>query len=115
MSDKTPNSLAAEIAKRLTAMRLQRAWTREDLAKHANINVYTLKHFERTGQISLERLICVCTALGIRPELERAFKPRQRISVENWQAPIQTLMRKRGRRRVKEKTEELETTDTTTE
>lgn len=100
MPDKTAKELAQEIAKRLTAMRLQRAWTREDLAKRADINIYTLKHFERTGQISLERLIALCEQLDILTELERAFKPRRRINVDDWQVPEQQ-MRKRGRRKLR--------------
>ncbi|MCH9744476.1 MAG: helix-turn-helix domain-containing protein [Gammaproteobacteria bacterium] len=109
MIDKTSGNLTMDIAKRLTAMRLQRAWTREDLANRSGINVYTLKHFERTGQISLERLILLCNELEILPDLERVFKPRQRINVENWQAPEQTTMRKRGKRRVRDKEDETTT------
>ena len=45
-----PKEIAEEIAKRVTALRLQRAWTREVLAEQSGVNVYTLKHFERTGQ-----------------------------------------------------------------
>ena len=107
MPTKPAKELAQEISKRLTAMRLQRAWTREDLAKRSGINIYTLKHFERTGQISLERLIALCTELEILPEFERAFKPRTRINVDDWQVPAQQ-MRKRGRRKVKPKMVEAE-------
>ncbi len=100
--EKTPKEFAMDIAKRLTAMRLQNAWTREDLASRTGVNIYTLKHFERTGQISLERLICLCDALDILSELQRAFKPRQRVSVEDWQVS-QEKVRKRGRRKIKDK------------
>lgn len=89
--------ICMELAKRLTAVRLQKAWTREVLAKNANINVHTLKRFERTGQISLERLIAICYALENHQEIERLFKPRQRIDVDNWQPASQPL-RKRGKR-----------------
>ena len=86
-----------ELAKRLTAVRLQKTWTREVLAKNAKINVHTLKRFERTGQISLARLIAICHALGNHHEIERLFKPRQRIDIDNWQPAAQPL-RKRGKR-----------------
>lgn len=92
-----PKELCMELAKRLTAIRLQKTWTRELLAKNANINVHTLKRFERTGQISLERLIAICSVLDHLPEIEKLFKPRQRVDVENWQ-PITQPLRKRGRR-----------------
>jgi len=99
MSDKTASSIALEIAKRLTAMRLSKAWTRQTLAEKADINVHTLKRFERTGQISFERLIAICQILDVGNELERLFKPRQRVCVDEWQVSQQNIMRKRGRRR----------------
>lgn len=108
MPTKTAKELSQEIAKRLTAMRLQRAWTREDLSKRSGINIYTLKHFERTGQISLERLIALCEQLDILGEFERAFKPRTRVSIDDWQAPNSEHVRKRGRRKVKSNTSEAD-------
>lgn len=97
MADTTPHTLCMELAKRLTAARLQKAWTREMLAEHANINVHTLKRFERTGQVSLERLIAIAQALELHTEIERLFKPRQRIDVNNW-TPIAKPARKRGKK-----------------
>ena len=98
MEEINPKDLSADIAKRVTALRLQRAWTREVLAEHSGVNVYTLKHFERTGQISLHRLISIAQALDVFSEVERLFKPRHRVDVNNWQVEPQ-VMRKRGRRR----------------
>ncbi|EKD92300.1 MAG: Transcriptional regulator [uncultured bacterium] len=90
--------LCLELAKRLTAVRLQKAWTRETLAKNAQINIHTLKRFERTGQISLERLVSVANILEMGVEVERLFKPRQRVDIQNWQ-PITEPQRKRGKRK----------------
>lgn len=109
MPTKTAKEISQEIAKRLTAMRLQRAWTREDLSKRSGINIYTLKHFERTGQISLERLIALCEQLDILEEFERAFKPRTRVSIDDWQVPNGEHVRKRGRRKIKSHTADAET------
>ncbi len=109
MLTKTAKELAQEIAKRLTAMRLQHAWTREDLAKRSGINIYTLKHFERTGQISLERLIALCEQLDILSDFERTFKPRARVSIDDWQVPAhQQQLRKRGRRKVRSNSDTAE-------
>lgn len=91
--------ICIELAKRLTAIRLQKTWTRDQLAQFANINVHTLKRFERTGQISLERLIAICHALENQAEIEKLFKPRQRVDIQNWQAVV-LPQRKRGKRRV---------------
>lgn len=93
----SPKDICKDLAKRLTAVRLHKAWTREVLAKMAGVNVHTLKRFERTGQISLERLIALSQALDIHHEVERLFKPRHRIDVDNWQAVSQPA-RKRGKR-----------------
>ncbi|MCX7120338.1 MAG: helix-turn-helix transcriptional regulator [Gammaproteobacteria bacterium] len=93
----TPAETGKELAKRLTAIRLQKAWTREMLAKIAHINVHSLKRFERTGQVSLERLIAIAQALDSHQEIERLFKPRHRVDVDNWQ-PVTQALRKRGKR-----------------
>lgn len=109
MIKKTSSSLAMNIAKQLTAKRLQNTWSRDQLAKRANINVYTLKHFERTGQISLERLISICQQLGLVNELERVFKPRERVNVDNWETPEKQSLRKRGKSIEDEVTNEVAT------
>jgi len=92
-----PADTCKELAKRLTALRLQKTWTREILARIAGINVHSLKRFERTGQISLGRLVAISQALDVHPEIERLFKPRHRVDIENWQPVVQS-MRKRGKR-----------------
>lgn len=93
----TPGQTCMDLAKRLTALRLHKAWTREMLAKIAHINVHTLKRFERSGQISLERLIAICQALDAHHDIERLFKPRHRVDIDNWQ-PLSQPLRKRGKR-----------------
>ena len=97
MSDNMPDKIALQIAKRMTALRLQHAWTRDELAKRTGVNVHTLKRFERTGQISLPRLIAICDALDVLEDVLRAFKPRQRVSINDWQVH-QGKIRQRGRR-----------------
>lgn len=90
------------LAKRLTAIRLQKTWTREMLAEKAGVNVHTLKRFERTGQISLERLIAISRALNVEDEVSKLFMPRQRVDIDSWEATALTT-RKRGRRTIKAK------------
>lgn len=97
MAKELPEDLTLKLALQIKRLRLARCWTREELAVRSGINVYTLKHFERTGQISLERLLKVCQNLDILDELLRAFKPRQRVDVNNWAASLE-IERKRGRK-----------------
>ena len=99
MPNKSHKELSRQIAKRLTNLRLHKTWTREMLAQQADINVYTLKHFERTGQISLERLLAICSALGVMHEFERLFKPRHRVNISEWKVNLGPL-RQRGRRQM---------------
>lgn len=101
MTRKEPAEVCLQIAKRLTAVRLQKTWTRETLAREAGVNIHTLKRFERGGQISLERLVALCEALDMRHELERVFKPRARVDVDNWQVNENQPTRQRGKRRAR--------------
>lgn len=97
MNENIPEEIALHIAKRMTAARLQKTWTRDELSTRSGVNVHTLKRFERTGQISLPRLVALCDALDMLEELTRAFKPRQRVNVDDWQ--VRTGQRRqRGRR-----------------
>ena len=104
MTGKNPTDTCTQIAKRLTAIRLQKTWTRETLADNSGVNIHTLKRFERSGQISLERLVALCEALGLNGELERVFKPRQRVDIDNWQVDANQPLRQRGRRKNQRKT-----------
>ena len=87
-----------EIADRVKALRLRRHWSREELAAYAQVNVYSLKRFERTGNISLERLLSLCAALGVLEDFDHIIKPRERINIDEW-AISSRKIRQRGRRR----------------
>lgn len=78
---------------RARALRIARGWTQEELAERAGVALDTLRRFERTGQIALERLVKLAVVLdAVRPlgelfapppaatlaELERPVRPRQR-------------------------------------
>ncbi len=59
-----------EISEQLTNARLNATWTREYLALKSGVNVNTLKYFERTGKISLERLLKICTTLDVQVDFK---------------------------------------------
>ncbi len=87
-----PGALCQKLAERVRTLRLERTWTREELARRAGVATATLKHFERTGQVALERLVRLAVALDAiegfeglltaRPstlaELEQPMRRRQR-------------------------------------
>ncbi|MBX3132776.1 MAG: helix-turn-helix transcriptional regulator [Gemmatimonadaceae bacterium] len=67
------NTLPQRIAERLRARRLALGWSRRTLAERAAVAPETLRAFERSGQISLARLVRLAVALGVDAELERLF------------------------------------------
>src|SRR4051812_50069357 len=89
----TPAEVVAGIAERARALRVARGWTQAELADRSGVALDTLRRFERTGKIALERLVRIAVVLGaVRPlgelfapppaatlaDLERAERPRLR-------------------------------------
>lgn len=89
----TPAEVVKGIAERARALRLARGWTQQELAERSGVALETLRRFERTGKIALERLARIAVVLdAVRPlgelfaappaatlaELERAERPRVR-------------------------------------
>lgn len=70
---KTPSELAIDLGQRLKMLRLQKGWTQETLAHRSDVNLHTLKRFERTGKISFERLLSLAFALGVMSEFDSLF------------------------------------------
>jgi transcriptional regulator with XRE-family HTH domain len=89
--------LAEGLAERARARRLAADLSQEGLASRAGITLSSLKRFERTGEISLERLIRVATALGATREFHDLFAPPEQRTLDEILARPST--RKRGRRR----------------
>jgi transcriptional regulator with XRE-family HTH domain len=92
-----PSQLCLELAARLKSRRLQLTWSQAELAARAGVAYSTLKLFERTGQISLERLVLIAAALGALDGFNGLFTLPKAASLEELEARVVT--RKRGRRR----------------
>lgn len=88
--------VSAELGRRVQQRRVERGWSRIELAERAQLSPETLKAFERTGQISLRRLVRVSVALGCADDWDRLFRS----------APPTTLaeVEARGRRRQRGRT-----------
>lgn len=56
---------------RVKRRRLRRGWTQQEMAARAGLRTPTYVLFERTGQVSLERLIKVFEVLDLASEIER--------------------------------------------
>ena len=78
-------------------MRLGLGWSQVELARRAGVAYSTLKHFEHTGQISLERLVMLAEALRALDGFELLLRPPKVTSLAEIEA--QTRPRLRGRRR----------------
>ncbi len=70
-----PLVITKGIAVRAKARRLQRGWSREELARRAGVSPWTLKHFEVSGQIGLETLAKLAVVLEGVPDFEKLFSP----------------------------------------
>lgn len=71
LSLKSAPEVAADLASRIRARRLQRAWTQAEMARRAGLKEPTYVLFERTGRISLLRLLKVLDLLGLLEEFNR--------------------------------------------
>ncbi len=76
LSIKSAPEVASELALRIRARRLQRAWTQTEMARRAGLKEPTYVLFERTGKISLLRLLKVLDLLGLMDEFDRIGRER---------------------------------------
>lgn len=76
--------------------RLDANLTQEGLAKRANVSYGTLKHFEKTGDASIEFLIAIAFALNAEGEFDGLFPPLPYRTIDD---VIEKAPRQRGRRK----------------
>lgn len=93
----SPAEIALELAGRVRARRLEANLAQEGLAARAGVSLGSLKRFERTGEISLERLIRIALALDASAGFEQLFAPKEPRTLDEILATPPA--RRRGRRR----------------
>ena len=91
-----PGALCQKLAERVRTLRLERTWTREELARRAGVASATLKHFERTGRVSLQRLVRIAVALDAVDGFEGLLTARPKQTLAELEQPMRR--RQRGRR-----------------
>lgn len=94
----TPRETAQMLAGRVRALRLERGWTQQEVADRTGIALATYRHFERTGQISLERLLKLAVVLDARAGFDGLFMPPPARSLAELERKDERPARKRGRR-----------------
>jgi transcriptional regulator with XRE-family HTH domain len=92
----TPEELTQQFASRIRTLRLQKAWSREELAVRSGVKAATIKFFETTGQISLARLLALSFALGVSSDFDNVLLAPDPISMQDLKRL--TKPRQRGRR-----------------
>jgi transcriptional regulator with XRE-family HTH domain len=92
----THQDLSRELGRRIERRRLDLGWSRETLGARSAVSPATLRAFERTGQVSLRRLVRLADALGLRDELDQLFRPRPATTLDQLAAWAER--RQRGRR-----------------
>jgi transcriptional regulator with XRE-family HTH domain len=70
---KTPGEIGRLLASRVRALRLQRAWTQQEIADRAGLTLATYRRFERTGRIALERLLRIAVVLDACAGFDQLF------------------------------------------
>jgi transcriptional regulator with XRE-family HTH domain len=71
----TSTEILEGIGRRAQALRLERGWTQRELSRRSGVALTTLKHFERTGKITLQRLVAIAVVLGAVQALGELFAP----------------------------------------
>ena len=87
--------LSRELAERVRRFRIELGWTQAELARRAGVALPTLRLFERTGKISLMRLIRIASVLRALDAFERLFERPPATSLEEIEA--RQTKRQRGR------------------
>jgi transcriptional regulator with XRE-family HTH domain len=95
----TPREMALLLAGRVKGLRLDRGWTQQELAARAGIALPTYRRFERTGSISLARLLMLSVILEARAGFDQLFVRPPARSLAELEELTNRHTRKRGKRR----------------
>lgn len=98
VSNRLPETIALELARRVRARRLLRNLCVDDLAAQIGVTGKTLGTFERTGRGKLDTFVRVLLAFDLTPGLMRLLEP-QTITNEGQAPNPATLPRKRAYRK----------------
>jgi HTH-type transcriptional regulator / antitoxin HipB len=94
----TPSDIARSLAGRVRTLRLQRGWTQQEIAERSGLTPATYRRFERTGRISLERLLRIAVVLDAQGRFAQLFEIPTAQSLAELVERTRRATRKRGRR-----------------
>lgn len=87
------------LAGRIKVLRLERTWTQEETAERAGLALPTYRMFERTGRISLERLLRLASVLDALAGFDQLFALAPATSLAELEQRAEGPTRRRGRPR----------------
>lgn len=92
----SPFEIKEGLRRRAKQRRLENNLTQEGLSRRANVSLGTLKHFEKTGDASIEFLLAIAFALGAEREFDELFPSRPYKTIDDI---VEKRQRLRGRRK----------------
>lgn len=82
----TPVETLNRLVPHVRSMREQAGMSRRELAERTGISESTYRHFEETGQISLERFLRIAEVLGFLSRIDALFSPHAPESDESFKS-----------------------------
>ena len=95
---KSDIEIAQELALRVKQRRLELNLTQLGLAQRSGVNIETYRKFERTGEISLRKLIKIAIAISAEADFEMLFHQRKYESMSDV-LNANSVTRKRGKKK----------------
>lgn len=92
-----PDELAAELGRRVRAVRLGLNWSQQTLAQRAGLSRWTVTRMESGDPVSLPNFLAVVAALGRSADLDQFLRPAPPQTIEQFVSSTNPT-RKRGRR-----------------
>lgn len=94
---RSPREVAQILAGRVKTLRLERGWTQQEIADRSGIALATYRRFERSGRISLERLLKLAVILDAQTGFDKLFSPPAARSLSELEQREARRARKRGK------------------
>lgn len=94
----TSRDIARTLARRVRALRLERGWTQQEVAERAGLALATYRTFERSGRVSLDRLLKLAFIFEARSGFDQLFALKPIRSLAELEQRVERPSRKRGKR-----------------
>lgn len=82
LEQKTPDSITADISKRVRARRKEKKLTQDEMSKRAGMSLASYKRFEQKGEIAFSSIIKVAIALDCENDFDSLFSKKQFSSLQ---------------------------------